>query len=184
MTVALNGICKSFDGVKVLDGFSFAFPNNSITVVTGPSGSGKTTLLRIIAGLEKADGGELRIDGKKISMVFQEDRLLPSKTALENVAAVTDKENARHWLDRVGLADFACTLPRELSGGMKRRVAIARALAFGGDILLLDEPFMGLDPDLHDCIFDLISKEKEKSCIILVTHDMDDAVKCDFRVSI
>jgi NitT/TauT family transport system ATP-binding protein len=184
MSVALNSISKSFDGVRVFDGFSHMFPSNSITAVTGPSGSGKTTLLRIIAGFEKADGGEVRIDGKKISMVFQEDRLLPSKTALENVAAVTDRENARRWLEKVGLKDDACTLPGELSGGMKRRVAIARALAFGGDILLLDEPFMGLDPDLHDSIFDLILREKGKACIILVTHDMEDAAKCDFRVSI
>ncbi len=184
MPVILENVSKSFDGKTVLDGFSHTFPDRSLTAVTGPSGKGKTTLLRLIAGLNKPDGGAVLLSGKKISMVFQEDRLLTNRTALENVAAVTDRDNALQLLEKVGLSDAAEMRPDELSGGMKRRVAIARALAFDGDILLLDEPFMGLDSELRDAVFTLISEASKKACVILVTHDADDAEKCDFHVQL
>lgn len=183
MSVTLTDVRKRFEGKSVLCGFSHTFPDRSLTALTGPSGVGKTTLLRLVAGLEKPDGGTVRIDGGgKISMVFQEDRLLPRRTALENVAAVTDRENAERWLAAVGLADAADLLPDEMSGGMKRRAAVARALAFGGDILLLDEPFSGLDPTLRESVFGLISKAAENACVILVTHDAEEAARCGHRV--
>ena len=116
--------------------------------VFGASGSGKTTLLRLLAGrLQPTSGTVEGLCGKRVSMVFQEDRLLPWRTALENVALVRDGSSgdATRLLDAMELSAEAEKLPAALSGGMQRRVALARALNFGGDVLLLDEPFKGLD---------------------------------------
>ena len=117
-----------------------------------PSGSGKTTLFRLIAGLEEPDNTEPRAQirryGSRMSMVFQEDRLCEEYSALVNVDMVTgDRERSRQYL-RGLLDERDLQKPcRELSGGMKRRVAIARAIAAGGDVMLLDEPFSGLDAE-------------------------------------
>ncbi len=120
--------------------------------VFGASGSGKTTLLRLLAGrLQPTSGTVEGLCGKRVSMVFQEDRLLPWRTALENVALVRDGSSgdATRLLDAMELSAEAEKLPAALSGGMQRRVALARALNFGGDVLLLDEPFKGLDEALR-----------------------------------
>ncbi|MCL2588053.1 MAG: ATP-binding cassette domain-containing protein [Oscillospiraceae bacterium] len=146
-----------------------------------PSGSGKTTLTRIIAGLEKADSGCATCNKKKISMVFQEDRLLPGVTALGNVMSVLgkgaeQKELAFSWLDKMGIKSASHLYPRELSGGMRRRLAIARAMAYGGDLMILDEPFAGLDDvtrqEIYPHIFDRDNKHRLH---ILVTHDRQEA---------
>ncbi len=166
----LKNINKAFDGKKILDNISLEIPESGIFGIYGPSGGGKTTLLRIICGLEKPDSGEI-IGKKNFSLVFQEDRLMPGMTALENVAAVSDEKTALKWLKKVGLSESADKKPRELSGGMSRRVAIARALAFDADALILDEPFKGLEDELKEKISELISEYAQKKPVLLVTHD-------------
>ncbi|MBQ8015216.1 MAG: ATP-binding cassette domain-containing protein [Clostridia bacterium] len=166
----LKNINKSYQNKKILNDVSLEIPDKGIFGVFGPSGGGKTTLLRIICGLEKPDSGEI-IGSKKFSVVFQEDRLMPEMTALENVAAVSDEKTALGWLEKVGLSESVHKKPAELSGGMSRRVAIARALAFDADALILDEPFKGLEEELKEKTAGLISEYAQKRAVILVTHD-------------
>ena len=112
------------------------------------------------------------------SYIFQENRLLPWATARENVALVLEGENtetASRWLLQAGLGDAMEKYPRELSGGMKRRVAIARALAYGGDVLLLDEPFRALDETNKQDLIGLIRRSSADALNILVTHDREEA---------
>ena len=166
-------ITKKFGSKTVLDNFSAVFTDNSTTCLLAPSGAGKTTLLHIIAGLLPFDSGEIAgTDGKKTTVVFQTPRLLPWLTARENVEAVTKKKNeAAYFLEQTELYGEINKYPDNLSGGQKQRVALARAMAFGGDILLLDEPFTGLDEKLTDRIW-LKIKERFKNAIIICSiHD-------------
>lgn len=168
----LKNITKEYDGKRVLDGIGLEIPERGIFGIFGASGQGKTTLIRILCGLEQPDGGEiLGTQGVKFSVVFQEDRLLPSLTALENVALVSDKATAAEMLERVGLAESADKYPSELSGGMSRRTAIARALAYSGDALILDEPFKGLEAELKERVGALIREYAQTKPVIIVTHD-------------
>jgi NitT/TauT family transport system ATP-binding protein len=134
-------------------------------------------LIRILAGIEKADGGEANVDKKKLSMVFQENRLLPGVTAVGNVMSVLGKgdgqeETAMSWLDKMGIRNAGHLFPRQLSGGMQRRLSIARAMAYGGDLLILDEPFTGLDAATRKRIYPHIFDEtRSERLTILVTHD-------------
>ncbi|MBQ2775722.1 MAG: ABC transporter ATP-binding protein [Clostridia bacterium] len=170
--ITVKNISKSFDSKKVLDNISTVIPDSGIFAVSGVSGSGKTTFMRILAGLETPDSGTIEgLDGKKISVMFQKDRLLPWHSALDNVAVVCDKEKAKEWLKKVELSAAAGKKPSELSGGMCRRVALARALAFEGDILFLDEPFKGLDIELRDRMAELIKEFAKTKPVILITHD-------------
>ena len=170
--ITVKNISKSFDSKKVLDNISTVIPDSGIFAVSGVSGSGKTTFRRILAGLETPDSGTIEgLDGKKISVMFQKDRLLPWHSALDNVAVVCDKEKAKEWLKKVELSAAAGKKPSELSGGMCRRVALARALAFEGDILFLDEPFKGLDIELRDRMAELIKEFAKTKPVILITHD-------------
>lgn len=170
MSIKIKNITKSYGGKTVLDNLSFEIPDSGIFGIFGPSGCGKTTLLRILCGLEEADSGEIH-DAGSFSVVFQEDRLMPSMTALENVSAVSDEKIAKEWLEKVGLGESFGKYPRELSGGMSRRVAIARAFAFDADALILDEPFKGLEAELKESIAELICEYAQKRPVILVTHD-------------
>ena len=145
----------------------------------GPSGCGKTTLLRIALGLVKPTSGTVRNDFSAFGAVFQEQRLLPWCTALENVNLVLGDgrdtlDRAAAYLDKVGLADARDKLPRELSGGMQQRVAIARALALEGDCLILDEPFKAMDDALRWQILELVNQTT--GAILLVTHDEQEAI--------
>ncbi len=139
----------------------------AVTVIEGPSGEGKTTLLRLAAGLLTPDAGQILGVPEKPALMFQENRLLPWLTARENVAAVMDKPcNAQEWLELVELGDESESLPRHLSGGQQRRVALARALAYGGGVLLLDEPLKGLHEEL---IRRIIPRVREQGIPIVAT---------------
>lgn len=158
------------------------FENYSLTLCRGericlsaPSGSGKTTLLRLIAGLERPDSGSIELYGR-LAYMFQEDRLLEWYTSLENLTFIgCERERALKLLDAVGLGDAADKLPRELSGGMKRRLAAVRTVAHGGDLLLLDEPFGGLDDASRALTAKLIHDSFRDAAMILVTHSPADA---------
>ena len=177
--VRLEHLSKSYGTLKVLEDFSLALPSQGVLALMGPSGCGKTTLLRLLAGLEQPEKGSVHLGGRKISMVFQEDRLLPGLTAKANILAVLPAgEESSVLADRVlaacGLSDSAHKLPDELSGGMRRRVAIARAIAYGGDILLLDEPFKGLDEQTKLEIEAFVAANRPP-LTVQVTHDREEA---------
>lgn len=178
-------MCISFNGVtfgyspskKIFNNFSFKVPASGRVCLTGKSGCGKTTLLRLISGLEKPESGQINIPkNTNFSFVFQEDRLLPWLTSEENVALVTrDTKAVERAFEAVNLTEFKKEYPASLSGGMRRRVAIARALAFSGDILLLDEPFTGIDIENKKKIAENILKIYKGKPIILVSHIKEDA---------
>nr|WP_066621989.1 ATP-binding cassette domain-containing protein [Clostridium magnum] len=183
--VKLINLCKSYEENTVLDNINMDIQENKITVISGPSGCGKTTLLNIISGVEKKDSGQVILKDNSISYIFQEDRLIPYLTVYENIAFVLkstlDKNEMdkiiTKYLEMVRLIEFKNKLPSKLSGGMKRRVAIARAFAYKSRLLLMDEPFKGLDDELKTEIIEEFLKlyKKDKRTVILVTHDKEEA---------
>jgi NitT/TauT family transport system ATP-binding protein len=184
MAITLQGVSKRFGDKIVLADFSYEFPATGCVALMGPSGCGKTTLLRLLAGLETPEAGEITLPpNAKLAYLFQEDRLVPALTAKDNVVAVLRQGDstagllAERWLARVGLAGEENAYPQDLSGGMQRRVAIARALAFGGEILLLDEPFRGLDQETKTQMQELMltGHDARRRLTILVTHDEEEA---------
>ena len=182
MPITIDKLSKSFGSQQILFNFSIQLPDTGVVCLFGASGSGKTTLLNLVAGIVKADGGSMNgLQNKRISFVFQDDRLLPWVTAQKNIEIVMDdavekKHVAESWLEQVGLADAAEKKPDELSGGMRQRINIARALAFEGNVLLLDEPFKGLDPAVRKKIMTLISRNAQHCLTLLVTHSREEAV--------
>lgn len=145
--ISVSDITVCFAEKTVLDGFSLAVPEQGITALSGPSGCGKTTLLRVVAGLQKPQAGTASLPGP-VSLLFQEDRLLPWRTVGQHITDVLPKARrgeAGRWLELVELAGEQARYPAQLSGGMGRRLALARCLACGGALLLLDEPFAGVD---------------------------------------
>ncbi len=165
-------------GKNVINDFTLMVPEGARIRVNAPSGGGKTTLLRLLLGLEKPRKGSISgCEGLRFSAVFQEDRLLPWKTVLENVTMFSDEECARAMLVRLGLEEVLTALPDALSGGMKRRVSLARALCHPFDILVLDEPFTGLDDANKELCIRAISDTLNGRTLILTTHDAADAEK-------
>ena len=151
-------ICKDitvcYGEKRVLDRFSLQIPLEGITALSGPSGCGKTTLLRVLAGLQPPESGAVSGLNRPV-ILFQEDRLFPWRTCGQHIADVLPRdrrEEVSHWLALAELEGEAHAYPSALSGGMGRRLALARALACGGDCLLLDEPFTGVDEARMDRI--------------------------------
>ena len=173
--IRIKGLCKSFDGKPVLRGFSAVLSEGRVTGLMAPSGAGKTTLLRILMGLETPDAGSVEgMDGLRISAVFQEDRLCDNLDAAANIRLVTPglpRAQALAALDSVGLSDCAGQPVRELSGGMRRRVALLRALLAEYDVLLLDEPFKGLDRGTRARVMADTRARCAGRTVLLVTHD-------------
>ena len=176
MSVAMKNVSFAYDAVTVCEHLSWRLPDAGVVCLWGPSGCGKTTLLRLLAGLEKPSAGAVEGVGR-VSMVFQEDRLLPWLTALENVTLTEAEETAaRDTLRALGLTDEEmAALPRQLSGGQQRRVALARALAADSEILLLDEPFNGLDENTWQSVVPLIAAYRKTRPVVLVTHIREQA---------
>lgn len=175
--IVLKDICKSYGGKKVLQNFSSVFPSPGLTAIMGSSGAGKTTLMRILLHLTSPDSGTISgLERHTPSVVFQENRLIKGLTALENAeAAGTAGGDGKYWLEKLGLGKAMDLYPDSLSGGMQRRVAIARALCHGGSLLILDEPFKGLDIATRADIMDIFRRLKQEKAILLITHDPEEA---------
>lgn len=163
----------------VIDRLSYEFEVGKVTVLLGESGVGKTSLLNLIAKLTSASDGSVTNGFEKISYIFQEPRLFPWLTALENVSEVSDTDTAKHYLNLMGLGNDLDKYPAELSGGMKQRVSIARALAYSPDLVLMDEPFKGLDPERRREVSDAVFAELKGKSVIMVTHDTADIEYAD-----
>ena len=189
--------------LQVLDGIELSIAESESVAIVGPSGSGKTTLLILLAGLEQAQSGEIRLDGvslnsldadaladirrDKLGIIFQSFHLVQSLTAIGNVALpleIAGRENAfqraREMLDRVGLAQRENHYPAQLSGGEQQRVAIARALVHRPKLVLADEPTGNLDIATGAKIIDLLFalNADTGSTLVLVTHDDNIAQRC------
>ena len=130
MKIQINNLTKKYGDKVVFDSYTNTFEIDGILLIKGVSGLGKTTLMRIIAGLEKADKGEITTNAKSIAFMFQEDRLIPFISVLKNLTGVCSEEKALNYLKLIGLENEKDNAPLSLSGGMRRRVALARALCF------------------------------------------------------
>lgn len=148
--ISLQNITLRYGEKVVLDGFSLELPDKGLTALSGPSGCGKTTLLRVLGGLERPERGKANgLDPARAAFLFQEDRLLPWRTVGQHITDVlprSRRDELPRWLAFAELEGEECAYPAALSGGMARRLALARCAALGGDALLLDEPFAGVDP--------------------------------------
>lgn len=174
-----KGLCKSYGGKQVLQNIDFSLEEGKITALMGVSGRGKTTLLRILMGLEQADAGECPVmDGVRISAVFQEDRLLERLTAEGNLRFVAQRAEQvaeiPKLLQELGLGDET-EAAATFSGGMKRRLAIARALLAEYDLLVMDEPFRGLDEETKRQTMETVHRCSLGKTVLLVTHDEGEA---------
>ena len=180
MSIIITDLCRTFDDNEVLKNVNITLKDNSIYCLMGTSGIGKTTLLRILMGLEHADSGSISgIDIKSISCMFQEDRLIHDLSAIDNVRIVLRGKNNRDEISNNLLSilpDDSLDMPvSSLSGGMKRRVALARALSYPGKLIILDEPFTGLDKDTKLNVIDYILKMRNNRTLLITTHGTDDA---------
>lgn len=174
----LTNISHSFDAHPILENLSLTLHPGQRISLMGPSGAGKTTLLRIALETLTPTSGTVENTFRKTAAVFQEPRLLPWRTAAENVNLVlgdnqTTLPEALRYLRQLGLEDAADKYPRELSGGMQQRVALARAMAAEGDLLILDEPFKAMDEALRHQVIGQIGQTK--AAILLVTHEESEA---------
>ncbi len=180
--IKFSNVTVEFDGKAVLSDLNLTI-GDGITAVVGQSGFGKTTLLRLISGLIAPTNGEVITDYIKPATVFQEQRLLNWYSALRNVTVINefaDESDAVELLSKLGIAgEDLQKFPTQLSGGMRQRVCIARALFYNGDILLLDEPFNGLDSDNRDRAVALIKQASESIPVIIVSHIQEDAELAD-----
>ena len=192
-------LTRAFGGSPVVDDVSLVVAAGQVTCLLGPSGCGKSTTLRMIAGVERPDTGDIRIDGvpvfgagvslppeaRSVGLMFQDFALFPHLTVAQNVAFGLSGDKAAkaarvgELLERVNLSGYGAKHPHQLSGGEQQRVALARALAPRPKVMLMDEPFSGLDNRLRDGIRDatLDVLKEEGTAVLLVTHEPDEAMR-------
>lgn len=208
MTLAFEAVSHSYGDKSAVADFSLTVGTGEVVCLVGPSGCGKSSVLRLAAGLEALQRGRILIDGeaaaenqgvnlppeaRRIGLVFQDYALFPHLSVIENVcfglgrrSGAEDRRRATALLDRLGLAGYAERYPHALSGGEQQRVALARALAPNPRIMLLDEPFSGLDIQLRDRVRDeaLALLKEAGSPVLLVTHDPQEAMRMADRVAV
>ncbi|TWG79662.1 sulfate transport system ATP-binding protein [Cupriavidus gilardii J11] len=207
MSIALRHVHKRFGGFVALDDITLDFAEGELTALLGPSGCGKTTLLRIIAGLERADAGQILLDGqdaaaqpvreRQVGFVFQHYALFRHMTVFENVAfglrvrprgerpaEAVIRSRVHELLERVQLDGLAGRYPTQLSGGQRQRVALARALAVQPRVLLLDEPFGALDAQVRKELRRWLRRLHDELHVtsVFVTHDQEEALEVADRV--
>ena len=209
--IEVKGLCKGFDGRQVLHDVDAVFGTGRCNMIIGKSGSGKTVLLKNLIGLFSPDEGDILYDGESlvamdekqrkllhqnIGVLFQGSALYDFATVLENVMFPMDfftdwsydekLERARFCLDRVNITGSDGKYPSELSGGMQKRAALARALAFAEarncGLILLDEPFAGLDAALHERMRELVLNAVKGRTTVLVTHDAEDVAPLSAKI--
>ena len=191
----ISHLGKSFGELRALQDIDLVVERGEFIAVVGPSGCGKTTFLRIVAGLEPASAGEVKLDSRPVSgpgldrgFVFQTDNLLPWRTVFAN--AIIGRYHdwdcfcSVELLKLVGLEGFESYHPRQLSGGMRQRVNLARALAIDPEILLMDEPFSSLDAQTREIMQTELMRiwETGRKTVLFVTHQIDEAVFLAGRV--
>ncbi|MBI2715057.1 MAG: ABC transporter ATP-binding protein [Rhizobiales bacterium] len=185
----VRNLTISYSGEPVLEGASLDVDEGRFVSLVGPSGSGKSSLLRALIGLQKPLAGSIKtgLSRSEIGILFQDDALLPWKTARDNVAlgltlnGTTRRaalDEAETWLDRLGLGGLGDRFPRKLSGGQRKRVALAQVLVMKPRLILMDEPFASLDAIVRARIVrDVVALvEREKISVLLVTHDLEEAI--------
>jgi len=192
--IKVNEIRKSYDGLDTIENISLTLKENRIVSIIGPSGCGKTTLFEIISGLDNPDSGSVFIDGieytgrtGRVSYMRHKDLLFPWLTILDNVSLPailkgeekeSAKRNAFEFFEVFGLKGFENYYPNQLSGGMKQRAAFLRSYLFSSDIMLLDEPFGGLDAitrrKMQLWLQEIITKFS--SSVLFITHSVDEAI--------
>ena len=195
--ISVKGLRKCFGELEVLKSMDVEVHEGEVVCLIGPSGSGQSTFLRCLNKLEEANGGEIIVDGQKITdkkininkvrenigMVFQHFNLFSNLNIIDNITLapvelkIMSKEDARkravELLERVGLEDKADAYPSQLSGGQKQRCAIARSLAMSPDIMLFDEPTSALDPEMVGEVLDVMKGlAKDGMTMVIVTHEM------------
>ena len=183
--IELKNVSFSYGEQEILKDFSLTLTGGECVQLCGISGSGKTTVTRLILGLETAQSGNIVVP-QKISVVFQEDRLLENLDVRKNIRLVLSKKQyafADSLLKEFGLFDFRKKKVSQLSGGMKRRVALIRAICYGGDALILDEAFNGLDTENKQIAVKIIKREftQKNKPVLLITHIKEDADLLDAR---
>lgn len=180
MDIRLINLTKRFGDKTVLDNVNISFAEGRISCLMGPSGRGKTTVANLLMGLIKPDSGTIEgCRGKTIAAVFQEDRLIEHWDAEKNIRLVCDKsvdsEQIREELQKVGINDYKSKAVGSFSGGMCRRVALVRALMARSDIVILDEPFKGLDDAVKMQVIEYLKTKTRGKTVIVITHDRTDA---------
>ena len=186
MAINVRDVTLRYGDKLVLDRFSLEIPDRGLTALSGPSGCGKTTLLRVLAGLETPEAGT--VDGVEVSrtaFLFQEDRLLPWRTVGQHITDVLPRARRGEladWLACAELSGEESAYPSALSGGMARRLALARCAALGGELLLLDEPFAGVDPERAARLLERL--RGLDVTIVLVSHQAPVLAECDCVIAL
>ncbi|HEU4390495.1 MAG TPA: ABC transporter ATP-binding protein [Blastocatellia bacterium] len=198
--VEIVGVTIRFGDHVALEGVDLNVNKGEFVALVGPTGCGKSTLLNVVAGLQRPYSGTVNVLGETVTRpdsrsgyLFQQDALLPWKTALDNVAiglvfsgvsADESRARARGWLEKVGLRGFEDRYPHQLSGGMKKRVGLAQILILDPKVLLMDEPFSALDVQTRNLMENELLKlwQEDRKSVLFVTHDLEEAVALADRV--